>query len=288
MHQMKDIIFFDDAPTLWKVENEFAPVYSGYEFHLVEGTYEFSSSLFKDPGVKSFVAVERHGGKFRGFPSNNVIRVDENTNPSEVKKQIEWICSDFGRERTQSERTWFISDTHFNHGNIIRYCRKPWTSGISENGEPIVTEDDVREMNSDIVDNWNSVVKNDDVVWHLGDFAFGNKDEVPEFVAKLNGKINLVLGNHDRKRIGFYYDAGFHRVYDHPVVINGFAILSHVPLSYVRAPFYNIYGHVHNCSTYATWSKDGCCVCVERHNYMPVSLGQIEAKYRELNDERND
>ena len=40
------------------------------------------------------------------------------------------------------------SDTHFNHKNIIEYCNRPYSS--------------VEEMNKAIIDNWNSVVKDED------------------------------------------------------------------------------------------------------------------------------
>ena len=58
-------------------------------------------------------------------------------------------------------QTHFTADTHFNHANIIRYCRRPFGS--------------VREMNEALVSNWNRVVAEDDVVYHLGDFGFGGR-----------------------------------------------------------------------------------------------------------------
>ena len=58
--------------------------------------------------------------------------------------------------------TWLISDTHFDHANIIKYCNRPFK--------------DVDEMNNTIWQNWNSVVDADDIVYHLGDFALGPSD----------------------------------------------------------------------------------------------------------------
>jgi calcineurin-like phosphoesterase family protein len=287
--ELKMLIFCDSLCAFGAMKNRFCGSPS-YEVHLVNSRDEFFSLLemnnIPGSGVR-YVVVAENESNFGGCMPNNIIHVEQGSDMEKVARQVEWVCSDFGRERLDTSHTWFISDTHFSHANVIRYCRRPWISGIDRNGERIVTEDDVRDMDNDIIKNWNSVVRKDDIVWHLGDFAFGDQSAVPEFVARLNGKINLVLGNHDRKKIGFYYDSGFHRVYDHPVVIDGFAILSHIPLSYVRAPFYNIYGHVHDCGMYGTWTKDGCCVCVERHNYTPVSMVQIKLKYKELNNERD-
>ena len=53
-------------------------------------------------------------------------------------------------------KIYIISDTHFNHENIIKYCNRPFK--------------DINEMNDAIIDNWNRIVKKDEIVYHLGDF----------------------------------------------------------------------------------------------------------------------
>lgn len=81
--------------------------------------------------------------------------------------------------------TFFISDTHFGHNNIIKYSNRPFQN--------------VDEMNNGLVENWNALVKPGDRVYHMGDVAF-----MPfhlftkEILSRLNGKINIILGNHDR------------------------------------------------------------------------------------------
>ena len=78
----------------------------------------------------------------------------------------------------------FTSDTHFGHKNIIKYCNRPYTN--------------IDEMNLALVHNWNSVVKADDIVFHLGDFAFMKEEKkVLDLIWSLNGHIYLVPGNHD-------------------------------------------------------------------------------------------
>ena len=190
-------------------------------------------------------------------------------------KQAIWVLTNFGRDKKMNDNTWFISDTHFSHANIIRYCNRPWNHGLGEDGQLIVDDSDVEAMNKTIVDNWNKVVGKDDIVWHLGDFSFGKKDNVEKYFKQLNGRINIVLGNHDKQKVKFYYDVGFHRVYDRPVIINNFFILSHEPLQWVQNPMYNIFGHIHDNPIYKTWSNRGCCVCVERHDYTPISWKEI-------------
>ena len=47
---------------------------------------------------------------------------------------------------------------------------------------------------------WNSIVRKDDIVYHLGDVGFGSTDELKELVGRLNGTKILIRGNHDFKR----------------------------------------------------------------------------------------
>ena len=82
---------------------------------------------------------------------------------------------------------YFISDTHFCHANIIRYCDRPFA--------------DVATMDEALINNINAVVGEDDTLWHLGDFAFGRgaTDDAIIFVRKQIRCKNIVLirGNHD-------------------------------------------------------------------------------------------
>lgn len=80
--------------------------------------------------------------------------------------------------------TWFVSDTHWGHANIIKYSNRPFA--------------DVDEMNEALIKNWNAQVKQGDTVWHLGDFAFMPIKNFKSVLWRLNGNINVVLGNHDK------------------------------------------------------------------------------------------
>lgn len=80
-------------------------------------------------------------------------------------------------------KIWFTSDTHFFHNKIIEYCQRPFAN--------------VEEMNNELIYRWNQVVRNDDVVFHLGDFCLGKAKKWNSILDKLNGKICLILGNHD-------------------------------------------------------------------------------------------
>lgn len=93
-------------------------------------------------------------------------------------------------------KTWWTSDTHFSHENILKYANRPFAS--------------VDEMNAGLIANWNRLVAPEDTVWHLGDLAMGDgiQDQIA-LTRELNGHKRLVPGNHDR--ISSTYDGGSRR-----------------------------------------------------------------------------
>lgn len=77
---------------------------------------------------------------------------------------------------------WFTSDMHLGHGNIIKYCNRPFK--------------DVTEMKSVLILNWIQMVGQDDTVYHLGDFSFMGKEETLRLLASLPGNKIFFKGNH--------------------------------------------------------------------------------------------
>jgi len=78
--------------------------------------------------------------------------------------------------------TWFTSDLHFFHNNVIAYCNRPYTS--------------VEQMNEMLVKNWNDLVQPQDTVYCLGDFSLALRP-VELYTPRLNGYKILIAGNHD-------------------------------------------------------------------------------------------
>ena len=89
----------------------------------------------------------------------------------------------------------FTSDTHFHHKNIVRGC-SAWED---RGGEQQTRDfDTLEEHDAALVQNINSVVKENDILYHLGDWSFGGLNQIWEFRKRLNcKKIHLILGNHD-------------------------------------------------------------------------------------------
>jgi calcineurin-like phosphoesterase family protein len=87
---------------------------------------------------------------------------------------------------------WFSADWHKGHANIVR--------GVSqwENKSACRDFETLEEHDQTLIDNINKVVKKDDIVFMLGDWAFGGRQNIYELWKQLNCKnIHLCLGNHD-------------------------------------------------------------------------------------------
>jgi calcineurin-like phosphoesterase family protein len=140
-----------------------------------------------------------------------------------------------------SKNIYFISDPHFGHANIIKYCDRPFKS--------------VEEMNAKLIENWNNRVKPNDIIFILGDIAFGGAGVFEEIVPKLNGQKYLVLGNHDYKNVRERYREWFVDVAPKMFIsIDGQPIiLNHEPLlcfgGQMNNRTWHFFGHVHTSKT---------------------------------------
>jgi len=157
---------------------------------------------------------------------------------------------------------YLIADTHFGHTNIIKYCNRPFTS--------------IDEMNDRLICNWNSIVQPADIVYHLGDFALGPAEQVRSYRHRLNGVIEIVMGNHDHRSVGFWTNLGI-KAHKRPITIDGM-IFSHAPVVFPELP--NVHGHIHENTT----NIEGIhvCVSVEQINYTPIAIEKV----RELVNEK--
>ncbi len=156
---------------------------------------------------------------------------------------------------------WFTSDTHYGHKNIIKYCGRPF--------------DSVEEMDNAMITNWNKVVRKGDHVYHLGDVMMGQNmaERLKTLRAQLNGRITLVLGNHDRGP-GVYLKAGFDRVmrsYLYNDGKYGLIEMRHHPPKVEREHLF-LCGHVHEL-----WRVRGNTynVGVDQWGFAPVNLDTL-------------
>ena len=147
----------------------------------------------------------------------------------------------------------------------------------------------VEDMNETLIENWNRVVGQDDIVFHLGDFCLGGSHEWTKILNRLNGKIYLILGNHDLKNIRQGYASRFEltSMQMHIEVDKQKIYLNHCPpLCYGGAygNTWQLFGHVHTSKN--NTGKDALRldmifptqydVGVDNNDFTPVSFEQVK------------
>lgn len=157
---------------------------------------------------------------------------------------------------------WFTSDTHFGHARIIELANRPFES--------------VEHMDKEMIRLWNEVVQPNDIVYHLGDFAFA--DHTP-YLEQLNGTKYLLKGNHDsHKRLSGA--KGWAAIYPSLWEIKGHPhlILCHYALRVWNKSGHgsiHLYGHSHNN---LEGDAQSCDVGVDAWSFRPISLEMIQKK----------
>lgn len=139
-------------------------------------------------------------------------------------------------------------------------------------------------MDETIITNWNKVVKEKDLVYHLGDFMSWKEDDVGsnffaaynDYRLQLNGKIFLVIGNHD-KRIG----SPFPHNLTGKIALNTLRfskktiVMCHYAMRVWEASHFDswhIYGHSHGGLEPFGKSWD---VGVDNNNFTPISFDDL-------------
>ncbi len=160
-------------------------------------------------------------------------------------------------------QTWIISDTHFFHDNIGRYCNRP------ENWQEL------------IIKNWNDLISPDETVLHLGDFSFGKRSNFDILTEQLHGKIILIRGNHDRLGRVRYESRGV-TIVNEPIYVEldekMKIVFSHWPVVPLDDGVINIHGHIHNSPPPSEGSVLGpnhINMSVEVRDYRPWRLKDI-------------
>lgn len=179
---------------------------------------------------------------------------------------------------TNKNKIYFFSDTHFDHKNIIRYCRRPFHS--------------TGQMNRELLARWNNTVNENESIYFLGDMTFGRRRHpIDYWLGKLNGQVNFIRGNHDTdiinraivtpERTGIQFD-------------NYQFLLMHHPYRPFGYDGWIIHGDKHNNSLkkypFINQKTKTVNVCAELVNYTPISLDKLISmiesgkNYQTIND----
>ena len=188
------------------------------------------------------------------------------------------MAKNFIYNEKEAKKIFFTSDTHFHHANIIKYCNRPFES--------------VEKHDEELIRRWNSKVPSDGIVFHLGDVGFGKPTIIYDIINRLNGKIYLVIGNHDWRRIVQENAERFELMTQqiNMKVDNQHIILNHYPFLcysgvYHEVPSWQLFGHVHT-SPYSSNGLDNSRlvnlyptqydVGVDNNDFTPINYYELK------------
>lgn len=167
--------------------------------------------------------------------------------------------------------TWFTSDYHLGHSNIIKYCNRPFK--------------DVHHMDEMIIRHHNERIKPEDTVFFLGDFCFrntkggkegeGGLNKADDYISRLNGHFVFIRGNHDNN------NSLNTKIKSMVIDIAGQDIfLVHNPADFNSNYKLNIVGHVHEKWKMKIFKPENVTVVnvgVDIWNFYPISIQEVLA-----------
>ena len=182
---------------------------------------------------------------------------------------------------------YFTADSHFSgtDQSVIDRDFRPFES--------------LEEMNEKIIEIWNNQAKEDDVIYHLGDFVNYNKIDADfkerlKLIKKINAKVILILGNNEKRILenefagnfedfkNYLIKCGFYDVFQNKAKVNigeNSFNLVHCPVDADKSTVYNLFGHIHKCSFV---KKYGFNVGVDNHYFKLFSEKDILELYTRL------
>lgn len=201
-------------------------------------------------------------------------------------------------------RIYFTSDTHLNHGNIIKYSNRPF---LGEEDMAVlersldwghasghrISPEAVELMDDTLIDNINAIVEDRDHLFHLGDFGFGDgrnvRERTKDYLDRLRCKnVTLIWGNHDKCEIGSLFSGGAHDIYN--LRVDGqLIVLCHYAMATWNRSHrgsWHLYGHSHAAAE--GWLDDHMPgrrsmdvgvdnACLVLGEYRPFSYGDIKS-----------
>lgn len=194
------------------------------------------------------------------------------------------------------ESTWFISDTHFGHKNVLKF-----EEGYHEFSS-------INDHDQEIIANWYSVVHDNDTVFFLGDFSMPRikLNYVKSIMSQLPGKIVWLWGNHDY-HIADSYNwqeelksvaniiefTSYKEIFITCTEVTNFPYkheyvrqvnLFHYPIIEFNGSFkdhYHFYGHTHE-NLYGIKNAYSVAACL--HDYIPVNFDTMNKKIKDFNE----
>lgn len=175
-----------------------------------------------------------------------------------------------------TQEVWIISDTHFGHSATFEVFKK-------NDGSPLRPFKDLDDMHNTFISNWNSVVKPQDLVLHLGDVSFCGKSH-DAILPQLKGEKRLIRGNHDR-----FTESRYRRFFNRieGCYIRDKYVFTHIPIHPESLSRWsgNIHGHLHaNVVNDPRYFNASC----EQINFTPINLEEVKKIMRGQNETSTD
>ena len=172
---------------------------------------------------------------------------------------------------TLVKQTWFTSDLHLFHSRMAQL-------------RGFATQEEMHEI---IIGNWNALVGKSDTVYILGDFGFKHPD-LRKIRFRLNGKLHLIVGNHDRKNMIVLRSNLFSSIQDIAYIkYNKMPImLCHYQMTVWDRSRYNawhLFGHTHtglNTPRMSTSNGKSFDVGLDNWHMRPISFEEVEKVMR--------
>lgn len=184
-------------------------------------------------------------------------------------------------------QVWFTADTHFGHGNIIKYCQRPFlspeefaTTRDDPRNKLRISDATVKRHDNALLEAINDRVAADDLLWVVGDFCWGGRVEAMRYRSRIKCRnVYLVWGNHDRRDVASAFtdciDQGMIVVEEQEIWLN------HYPMRSWNKAFHgswHLYGHVHGRLEREDAAKPGMLVKdvgVDACGYRPWSFDEL-------------
>jgi calcineurin-like phosphoesterase family protein len=156
---------------------------------------------------------------------------------------------------------YFTGDTHFGDPRVLRIDKRPFKT--------VAAHDEA------LIGFWNEVVRSEDELWHLGDFARGGRARVAELLSMLNGRKHLIAGNNDGADTVEAEGWATVQHYAEMTIGEHLLILCHYPFrtwNKMGKKSINLHGHSHGRLTRVPRQYD---VGVDAQDLRPASLAGI-------------
>lgn len=160
------------------------------------------------------------------------------------------------------------SDLHFCHDKPFLYESRGFAS--------------IEEHDTAIINNWNRMITDNDIVYCLGDEVLTNTEEGIKKLKRLKGTLHIIRGNHDSDNRAQQYEWLRHVEsvsWANVIRYNKFNFyMSHFPTIVNpehNRTFFNLCGHVHTKDRWLDWDKGCYHVEMDAHDCKPVSIEEI-------------